>query len=180
MCVTVVSLHPGPLGKRFLRRFFFTASWLSLVVEVKVAVVLFVTDTLQEALQVELLATLWRMKRKEPKGSGSTAEYFGECRGACWCLPTFSPNGIDAYNALGGRLRRHHILSNREKVVANCITREDVEKLNSEEVLSLAVCLRVSAAHLSNGCFHCLSHAHKSQSAQFFFFFASVVPRGKS
>ena len=96
MCVTVVSLHPGPLGKRFLRRFFFTASWLSLVVEVKVAVVLFVTDTLQEALQVELLATLWRMKRVPPRGSGRKAQYFGECRGACWCLPTFSPTGIDS------------------------------------------------------------------------------------
>lgn len=159
----------GRSGNFFLRRFFFTASWLSLVVEVVVAEVLFETDTLEEALAVELLATLWRMKRVPPKGSGSTAQYYGACRGACWCLPTFSPTGIDTYNALATRLHRHPALSDRASIVAHCIKREDVTKENSQQVLSHATYFRISAAHLTNGCFYCLKNGHTSRSAEFCF-----------
>ena len=135
------------------------------------AEVLFETDSLEIALAVELLATLWRMKRVPPSGSGPTAEYYGECRGACWCLPTFSPVGIDTYNALATRLHSHPYLSSRVSLAdaAHCIKWDDVTKENSQRVLGLAMYFRISAAHLSNGCFYCLKNGHTSRSAEFCF-----------
>ena len=167
----------GSFWKAFsLPRSVFTAAWLSLVPFLVTTVVLCETDSLEEALAVELLATVWRLmyKRNRPSGPGKFANAKGQCRGACWCLPTFSEKGIDLFRALAAQVETDDVLHPVLSCLAleggssvpfeRCISRADVRR--GAGVLARARLFQLALAHLTGGCFKCGSLAHMSRSAR--------------